>query len=440
MPNETYWARLKRAYNIFGKNKDPAGFAEIPHQNQNFGPSLYDRSDRPEKVAYGDRTIINSVYNRIAIEVAMNDIKHVRVNDSTGKFEGVINDELHDIFQREANIDQNAFQFKLDLCLTMLENGVAAIVPENTNGDVFNDMNFTVLTCRVARVVQYFPEYVKCRVFRQSTQTYEQVILPKKAVCLVENPLYSVMNGPNSTLARLVSVMSTMDYLNNKSKYGKLDMIVQLPYTIKSESRVNQAKKRKQLLEEQLEDSKYGIGYIDATEKITQLNRPADNNLMAQYESLMKTLYSQLGMTEEVINGTASDVVMNNFYQRTILPILESATLEVTRKWISRTGYTQGQRVMHFVDPFKYVTIGNLGDLIDKLSRNEVLDANEIRTSLGFQASSDPGADELRNKNIRPSPYEQAEETEYEEAGDGYPTEEYPMNEGDDFDVSQIRL
>ena len=420
----TYWRKLKRAFNVygptrFGNNKDPAESTFTPNSDMYIGPSNADRPDRPQMQWFGDRTIITAIYNRIAIDAAMNDIRNVVVDEyENGLYIETKDTRLNDLFTKEANIDQNAVQFKIDLFLTMLEYGVAAIFPENTDGNMYTDDSYDVLTARVGQVMDWYPEHVKIRGFRQSTQTREEIILPKKDVVLIENPLYQVMNGPNSTLQRIIRVLNTLDVIDEQSRYGKLDVFVSLPYTIKSPEQQARANKRKAAIEADLRDSKYGIAYLDSTEKITQLNRPAENNLMAQYETLMRTLYSQLGLSAGVFEGTADEKEMNNYYQRTLTPILDSTVSEISRKWISRTAYSQGQRMQWFRDPFKFVPMTEMADLVDKLSRNEILAANEIRQSIGYPASADPGASELRNKNIRPTENEIAEETAYEDQVD----------------------
>jgi hypothetical protein len=348
-----------------------------------------------------ERSIINAIYNRIAIDVSSVDIKHVKM-DSNGRFTEVIAGPLNDILNRDANIDQTGRAFILDAVTSMFDEGVVALVPVDTDVDPVNGA-FKVLTARTGKIVQWFPYQVLVQVYNERTGKQEQVLVPKEITPIIPNPFYSVMNEPNSMLQRLIRKLNLLDAIDEQSGSGKLDLIIQLPYTVKSPAKQELANKRKQEIEMQLTGSKYGIAYIDSTEKVTQLNRAVDNNLLKQIEYLTSMVYNQLGLTEEIFNGTADEKTMLNYNNRAVEPILNAFVEEIRRKWLTKTARSQGQSVMFFRDPFRLVPVSSIADIADKFTRNEILSSNEIRGIIGYRPAEDPRADELRNKNLNQS-------------------------------------
>lgn len=345
-----------------------------------------------------DKSIIASIYTRISIDVAATPIRHVNVDDKkryTGDRDSLINECL----TVEANPDQAATQFRQDLALSLCDEGVIAIVPIITTTDP-EISGFDVKTMRVGRIVQWFPDHVRVSVWRQETQQLEELIFEKSAVAIIENPLYPIMNSRNSMLQRLVHKLNLLDAIDEQSSSGKLDLIIQLPYSVRSETKEQAAEKRRKALEDQMKDSRYGIGYIDVAEKITQLNRPAENNMLAQVEYLTRMVFAQLGLTPEVFEGTADETQMLNYHNRTIDPILTAIVEAMVRSFLTKTARTQGQSFKYFRDPFKYVPLSAFSELIDKMARNEVMSANEIRQALGLPPSTDKRAEELRNPNM----------------------------------------
>lgn len=391
MEKPTLTSRLKTAWNAF-RNRDPTMFYREP------GTSYTYRPDRPRFSRGNERSIVTSVYNRIAMDVAAIDIKHCRL-DENGRYTQDINSGLNNCLTLEANIDQTARTFKQDVVMSMFDEGEVAIVPVEANGDPTTSSSFDVISMRTGKVVEWFPRSVRIELYNDRTGKKEQIIMPKRSVAIIPNPMYAVMNEPNSTLKRLVRKLNLLDAIDEQSGSGKLDLIIQLPYTVKGELRQQQADKRRDDIINQLKGP-FGIAYIDGTEKVTQLNRPIENNLMKQIEYLTNMLYSQLGMTPSVLDGTADEKTMLNYNNRTVEPIVSAITDALKRVFLSKTARTQGQTIMAFRDPFKLVPVNNIAEIADKFTRNEILTSNEIRQIIGFKPSSDPKADKLVNSNI----------------------------------------
>ena len=389
----TLTSRLKRAWNAFTKNRDPTDI-----QYQNVGMGYVYRPDRVRFTRGNERSIVTSVYNRIAMDVAAITIKHCRV-DKNGRYIEDIKSGLNDCLTVEANIDQTGRSFIQDIVMSMFDEGSVAIVPVDTSFDPRNSSSYDILSMRVGQILEWYPSHVKVRVYNDRTGKKEDLVLPKRSVAIIENPLYSVINEPNSTMQRLIRKLNILDAIDEQSGSGKLDLIIQLPYVIKSEARQQQAEKRRKDIEDQLKGP-YGIAYTDGTEKITQLNRPVENNLMKQIEYLTNQLYGQIGMTSSVLDGTADEKAMLNYTNRTIEPIVSAIVGAMKRSFLSKTARTQGQTIMFFRDPFKLVPINNIADIADKFTRNEILSSNEVRQIVGMRPSDDPKADELRNSNI----------------------------------------
>jgi len=347
----------------------------------------------------GDKSIVGSIYNRISIDLASVDLQHVRL-DPEGRLIENIESNLDKCLNLEANIDQSAQAFKQDIALTLFEQGVAAIVPVDTTLNPNFTGSWDILSMRVGVIVAWYPQHVRVSLYNDRTGLREEVVLNKRNVAIVENPLYSVMNEPNSTLQRLIRKLSLLDAVDEQSSSGKLDIIIQLPYVIKTEARREQAEKRRLAIEEQLKGSKYGIAYTDGTERITQLNRPAENNLWAQVTDLTEMLYTHLGLTPEIINGTANETAMLNYYQRTIRPIMNAISQAMQRTFLTKTARSQGQSIAFYRNPFQLIPISQLSEIADKLIRNEVVTSNEIRGFLAMKPSSDPKADKLNNPNM----------------------------------------
>ena len=409
--------RIKNAWNVF-TSRDPT---EQPVFHD-YGISYGYRPDRIRLTRGNERSIVNAVYNRIAIDVASIDVKHVKT-DENDVFIEEIDSFLNDVLQSEANIDQTGRNLMIDAVISLLDEGVIAIVPVDIDEDEETD-SFDVLSLRVAKIIQWYPEHVKLRVYNEKTGYKQDIVINKRSVCIVENPFYSVMNEPNSTLQRLIRKLNLLDAIDEQTGSGKLDIIIQLPYVIKTEARKKQAEDRRKDIEAQLAGSKYGIAYTDGTERITQLNRPAENNLLTQIEYLTSMLYSQLGITEEVLNGTADEKTMLNYYNRTIEPIMSAIVDEMKRKLLTWNARKEGQSIKFFRNPFKLVPVTEMAEIADKFGRNEILTPNEIRGIVGFKPSDDPQANELRNRNISQS----NEEIEMEKGING--KEETKVNEG----------
>lgn len=387
--------RLSHAWNVFrSKGEDEY---TIPHDISNsFG---HTRPDRIRPRMSSERSIIASVYNRLGIDVAANIIRHVRL-DPDGRYLNTINSGLNHCLSVEANIDQAGRAFRQDLAMSLFENGVIAVVPIETTIDPSESGGFDIRNLRIGKVVSWYPQHVRVNVYNELNGNKEDILVPKKQVAIIENPLYSVMNEPNSTLQRLIRKLNILDAVDEASGSGKLDIIIQLPYTIKSDARREQAEKRRSDIEFQLRDSKYGIAYADSTERITQLNRPAENNMLKQIQFLTEMLYGQLGLTPAVFDGTASEAEMLNYHTRTIEPILDAIVESFSRSFLTKTARSQNQAIRYFREPFKLVPVADLAEIADKMTRNEIMSSNELRAVIGLTPSKDPNAEELRNKNL----------------------------------------
>ena len=396
--NLSFTGRIKHAWNAF-LNKDPT------YVRDNYSNSSYYRPDRIRLTRGNERSIVTSIFNRIALDVSSIKIYHCRLDDSDRYIE-YIESTLNNCLNLEANIDQTGRAFIQDIVMSMFDEGCVAIVPTDIKGNPNKMQSYDILTMRTGKIVEWYPNNVKVSVYNERTGNREELILSKNYVGIVENPLFAVMNEPNSTLQRLMRKLVLLDSVDEQTSSGKLDLIIQLPYTIKSEARKNQADQRRTDIERQLAGSKYGIAYTDSTEKVTQLNRPLENNLMKQIEYLTSMLYSQLGITQSILDGTADEKTMLNYYTRTIEPIISAITDEMTRKFLTKTARSQKQAIMSFRDPFKLVPLNNLADIADKFTRNEILSSNEIRQIVGMKPSDDPKADQLINSNIRQAGYE----------------------------------
>ena len=386
--------RLQHGWNAFVKNRDPTPSYAY------YGDSYFYRPDRPRFTRGNERTITTSVYNRIALDVASIDVKHCRI-DGNGRFKSEITSGLNTCLNLEANLDQTGRAFRQDIVMSMLDEGCVAIVPVETTIDPKVSESYDISSMRVGKILEWYPAHVKVRVYNEKIGKKEDIVVPKKTVGIIENPLFAVINEPNSTMQRLIRKLALLDQIDEQSGSGKLDLIIQLPYVIKTEARRNQAEDRRKDIERQLSGSKYGIAYTDGTERITQLNRPVENNLMKQIEYLTSMLYSQLGITQTILDGTADDKTMLNYYSRTVEPIISAIVDEMKRKFLSKTARTQGQTILFFRNPFKLVPVNDIAEIADKFSRNEIMTSNEIRQVIGMMPSDDPKADQLVNSNIR---------------------------------------
>jgi hypothetical protein len=387
---------LKHAYNVFtGQTQNVQDRVYSGY----FGSTSAARPDRARVSISNERSIISSIFTRLSIDVASVDIRHVRTDDQR-RFLEEIDSGLNNCLTLEANIDQAARQFRQDVVMTLCDKGVCALVPVDTSLNPLTTGGFDILTLRVGEIVGWFPKHVRVSVYNEDKGLREEITLPKTTVAIIENPLYSVMNEPSSTLQRLIRKLNLLDGVDEELASGKLDVIIQLPYTIKSEARRQQAEQRRSDLEFQLKGSRYGIGYTDATEKITQLNRPAENNLLEQIKGLKDELYIQLGLTPEVMNGTADEATMINYFNRTIEPFLTATVEAMRRNFLTKTARTQKQSIMFFRDPFRLVPISQVAEIADKFTRNEIMASNEVRQAIGMKPSKDPKADQLVNSNM----------------------------------------
>ena len=384
--------RLQHAWNAF-RNRDPTG-----HQ-YGYGLSYGSRPDRTRMRFGNERSIVSSIYTRIGIDVAAVSIQHIRL-DENGRYAETINSNLNECLTVQANIDQSGRALIQDIVMSMFDEGVVAVVPVDTTLNPNESGSFDIQSLRVGKILEWYPRHVRVQLYNDREGRRDEVILEKRFVAIIENPLYAVMNEPNSTLKRLVHKLNLLDSIDEQSGSGKLDLIIQLPYVIKTPARREQAEQRRKDIEMQLAGSKYGIAYTDGSEKVTQLNRPAENNLMAQIEYLTSMLYSQLGITENVFNGTAEEAEMLNYYNRTVEPILAAITDAMNRTFLTKTARTQGQKIVYLREPFKLVPVNNLAEIVDKFTRNEILTSNEIRAMIGYKPVDDPKADELRNSNL----------------------------------------
>ena len=383
--------RLQKAWNAFRNNRDPT--------YQDIGAGYYYRPDRPRLSRGNERSIVTSIYNRIAMDCAAVDIKHVRL-DGNGRFLSEVDSDLNGCLSLEANVDQTGRALIQDIVMSMLDEGCVAIVPTDTDVDPKITDSYKILSMRTGKILEWYPTNVKVRVYNERTGQKEDIILPKSTVGIVENPLYAVVNEPNSTMQRLIRKLCLLDAVDEQTGSGKLDLIIQLPYIIKTDARRQQAENRRKDIEMQLSGSKYGIAYTDGTERITQLNRPVENNLLKQVEYLTNMAYSQLGITQTILDGTADEKTMLNYNNRTIEPILSAIIDEMKRKFLTKTARTQGQSIEFFRDPFRLVPVNDIAEIADKFTRNEILTSNEIRQIIGMKPSDDPKADRLVNSNI----------------------------------------
>lgn len=387
----SFGSRLKHAWNAFTGN--------IQMNYRDLGMSYSYRADRPRMSRGNERSIVTSVYNRIALDVAALNVQHVRL-DENGRFLSVIDDGLNNCLTLEANVDQTARSFIQDVVISMFDEGSVAIVPVDTTTDPNVSGSYDIQSLRVGQILDWYPQYIRTRVYNEQTGRKEDIVVPKSAVAIIENPLYAVINEPNSTMQRLIRKLNLLDVIDEQSGSGKLDLIIQLPYVIKTEARRQQAENRRKDIESQLSGSKYGIAYTDGTEHITQLNRSVNNNLMSQIEYLTSMLYSQLGITQSILDGTADEKTMLNYNNRTIEPIISAIVDEMKRKFLTKTARSQRQSISLFRDPFKLVPVNEIAEIADKFTRNEIMTSNEIRQVVGMKPSDDPRADELRNKNL----------------------------------------
>lgn len=415
----SFGSRLKHAWNAFTGN--------IQMNYRDLGMSYPYRADRPRMSRGNERSIVTSVYNRIALDVAALNVQHVRL-DENGRFLSVIDDGLNNCLTLEANVDQTARSFIQDVVISMFDEGSVAIVPVDTTTDPNVSGSYDIQSLRVGQILDWYPQYIRTRVYNEQTGRKEDIVVSKSAVAIIENPLYAVINEPNSTMQRLIRKLNLLDVIDEQSGSGKLDLIIQLPYVIKTEARRQQAENRRKDIESQLSGSKYGIAYTDGTEHITQLNRSVNNNLMSQIEYLTSMLYSQLGITQSILDGTADEKTMLNYNNRTIEPIISAIVDEMKRKFLTKTARSQRQSISFFRDPFKLVPVNEIAEIADKFTRNEIMTSNEIRQVVGMKPSDDPRADELRNKNLS------------EPSGSNQQSEEMPIAEVDSIGDSASDL
>ncbi len=421
---ETIKNRLIHAWNAF-RNRSPTEEQTLPY-SEGSGSTSH-RPDRTPIRITNERSIIISVFNRIALDISSIAIQHVRLDDND-RFEETIVSGLNTCLTIEANLDQTAKAFIQDIVMSLFDEGVVAVVPVDTTIDPKVSGGYDIHSMRTGRVLEWYPSYVRVRVYNEKRGIKEDLLLPKKMVAIIENPLYAVMNEPNGTLKRLIRKLNLLDSIDEQSGSGKLDLIIQLPYVIKTAARREQAENRRKDIENQLAGSKYGIAYTDGTERVTQLNRPAENNLMKQIEYLTSMLYSQLGLTEDVFTGKADEEGMLNYNTRTILPVVSAIVDEFKRKFLTKTARTQNQSIMHFTNPFALVPANELANVADKFTRNEILSSNEVRAIIGYKPSKDPAADELRNKNLN-----QAEDEKVKD-----PVEDDPEQDNQNGSKNQI--
>ena len=390
---------IKHAWGLFinTNNKNPTVKPE--------GSSYTISPTRPRFTRGNERTIVTSVYNRIAIDASTMDVMHVRLDDE-GRFKEPIKSNLNNCLTVEANIDQTSRAFMLDIVISLLDEGCVAVVPVKTTLNPNNTESYDIEELRTGRIMEWFPKHVLVRLYNDETGMYQDITLPKSQVAIIENPLYTIMNEPNSTMQRLIHKLSLLDIIDEESSSGKMDLIIQLPYIIKNDTKRSQAEERRKQIEDQLRGSRYGVAYIDGTEKVTQLNRSVENNILKQVEYLTNLLYSQLGLTQTIMDGTADENAMNNYYNRTVEPVVSAIVDEFHRKFLTKTARTQGQAIMFFRDPFKLMSVTSIADTADKFTRNELLSSNEFRQIIGRKPSTDPKADMLLNKNISHAPEE----------------------------------
>ena len=406
--------RFKKSWNAFVGNQEQV------IQYRDIGTSYSYRPDRIRLTRGNDRSIVTSVFNRISIDCASISIRHVRLDENDRYLEDV-DSGLNNCLTIEANADQTGRAFIMDTVMSMFDEGCVALVPVDTDVDPDVTDSYKILSMRTGKILEWFPAHVKVRVYNEQTGQKEDIILQKRSVGIIENPLYAIMNEPNSTMQRLIRKLALLDVTDEKTASGKLDLIIQLPYIIKTDTRRAQAEERLKDIEMQLSESAHGIAYIDGTEKVTQLNRPVENNLMKQIEYLTGILYSQLGITQAILDGTADDKTMLNYYTRTVEPIVSAISDELKRKFLTKTARSQGQSILYFRDPFKLVPVNDIAEIADKFTRNEIMTSNEIRQIVGMRPSTDPKADELRNSNIsRSNDYEEVDPKQSAKETDDY--------------------
>lgn len=404
--------RMKHAFNAF-MNRDPTAY-----YNRNLGSSYSIRPDRPRLSRGNERSIITAIFNRIAMDVAAIDIMHCKL-DENNRFVEKIDSGLNNCLNLEANIDQSGRAFIQDAVMSMLDEGVVALVPVDTDRNPAITDSYDILTMRTGKILEWYPAHVKVRLYNDRTGEKEDLMLAKRDVAIIENPLFAIVNEPNSTMQRLMRKLSLLDVTDEQTASGKLDLIIQLPYVVKSEARREQANQRRKDIEQQLAEGKYGIAYTDGTEKITQLNRSVENNLMKQVEYLTNMVYSQIGITQAVLDGTADEKTMLNYNNRTIEPIVSAIVDELKRKFLTKTARTQLQSVSFFRDPFKLVPVNDIAEIADKFTRNEIMTSNEIRQIVGMKPSDDPKADQLVNSNISQAKNDNVPSEGYEKYGEG---------------------
>lgn len=414
----TFVERLQHAWNAF-KSREPT--------TRSYGPAVAGFGYLPtrKRLTRGNaKSIVAPIYTKIAIDCAMIDLEEVKL-DPNGRYAETIKSGLTNCLRLDANLDQTGFAFKMDVVLSMFDEGVVAIVPVDTSGDPFLSGTYDILTVRTARIVQWYPRHVRVSLLNEATGQTQEVVLPKKFVCIVENPFYAIMNEPNSTLQRLIRKLNLLDYIDEQSGSGKLDLIIQLPYVVKTPQRKEMAQKRRQELEEQLAGSRYGVAWTDGTERITQLNRPIENNIWTEVKDLTSMLYSQLGMPESIFNGTADEKTMKDYYSRVIEPILKAISDEMERKFLTKNARGRGHAVRFFRDQFKLASMSEIAEIVDKFISNEVAEPNEFRSVIGWKPSKDPRADQLGNRNLKSKDNGMNELVEEAEQ----PYEDYPPDE-----------
>ena len=389
----SFGSRIRRAWNVF-KNRDP-----MTDMSWRLGYGDSQRADRVILSSNNEKTIVNAIYNRIALDVASLKFRHVRL-DENERFKEEMSTGLNEVLKTEANLDQSGRAFVHDMVLSMIDEGVVAAVPVETTDDPEVSSSYDILQMRVGPIVEWYPQHVKVRLYNSVTGQRQEFTFRKRDVAILENPFYAVMNAPNSTLQRLIRKLRLLDVIDEQAGSGKLDLIIQLPYTIRSEARQQQAEIRRKSVEDQLSGNKLGIAYIDSTEKVIQLNRSVENNLLKQVEYLTSMLYSQLGFSQSILDGTADEQTMLNYQNKTVEPLASTITDEFKRKFLTKTARTQGQSVMFFTEPFRITPVSQIAEIADKFTRNEILTSNEIRQIIGIKPSDDPKADELRNSNL----------------------------------------
>lgn len=386
--------RFKNAYNAF-KERDPTDMYPYAYIGQGGGIN----PSRIRLTGINSKSVVSSIYNQIAVDCSVINVNHVQLNED-GNYKETINDSLNDVLTKSANIDQTGRQLIRDIVISMLDEGVVAVVPFETDVDPDNTESYKVLKVRTAKILEWMPHHIRVEIYNEDDGRKHQLVLEKRICAIIENPFYTIMNEPNSTVQRLIRVLNQLDRTNDQNSAGKMDVIIQLPYLVRGKAKKIQAEIRRKDLEDQLTGSQYGIGYIDGTEKVIQLNRSIENNLWEQAKDLTVQLFNELGFSESIFNGTADEKTLLNYYNRTIEPIMSAIVEEMERKWLSKTAISQGKAIRYFKNPFKLVPVAQLAEIADKFTRNEIMSSNEIRSVIGIKPSDDPKADELRNSNL----------------------------------------